>query len=116
MRTIPTTRRSAGAARRLIGWAAAGLAITALALPLGACREEGTAERAGKQLDQTMGAAKDSAAEAAERAQKVAEEAAAKAKEVAADTAQKAKDVAAEAADSASKAAEEAKEKLKEKM
>ena len=89
-----TSRGGRKPARRIIGWAGAGLAVAALALPLGACRQDSTAEQAGKKIDEAVGATKDSAEKAAENAKRIAEEAAEKAKQ----------------------AAESAKEKIKEKM
>jgi hypothetical protein len=120
---ITKTRWSSRSSRRLIWWAGTGLALAGLALSLGACRQEGTAERAGKQIDQTIGAAKDSASEAAEKARKAAVEAIEDARKAAAEAAQKAKDVAAGVAETAkdvatdaAEKAEEAKEKMNEKM
>ncbi len=96
-------------------------AAVLLGLVLGACRQEpaGTAEEAGKKIDEAVAAAQGSAEEAAEKLRKATEEAAEQAKKAAADVAsatreaaEQAKDVAADAAAKVEEAAGEAKEKL----
>ena len=113
-KTITNTgRRTAGS---FLGLAGAGLALALFALPLGACGQEGPAEQAGKKIDDTMSAAKDSAEKAAGDAKQAVSETAEKMKDAAADAAEKAKDAASEAAEKTREAAHEASEKVKEKM
>jgi F0F1-type ATP synthase membrane subunit b/b' len=104
-----TCRRAGG---RFLGLAGAGLLLALL----GACGQEGPAEQAGKKIDATVNAAKDSAAKAAGDAKQAVSETAEKVKDAAADAAESAKNAASDAADKTKEAAEEASEKVKEKM
>jgi gas vesicle protein len=102
-------------ARRFIGWAGAGLALALLAAPL-ACRQEGPAEQAGKKIDETAAAAKESAVKAAEDTKQAVSDTAEKVKDAASDAADKVKDAASDAAEKTKEAAHDAKEKVEEKM
>lgn len=94
-----------GSWARWMGTAGPGAAAVLLALCLGACGQEpaGTAEQAGKKIDEAVAAAQDSAEEAAEKVKQAAEQ-----------TADQAKQAAADVASAAEKAAGEVKEKLEE--